>query len=397
MSNNINRRSVLQLGVALTLLPSLASAQSNDPIKIGSLTPLTGAGASYGGRMRDAFAAVVNAANEAGGVGGRQIVLVSEDDQTNPDAGVRAARKLIDVDRVVAIAGVWASSVTSAVAPLCWESKTMLLCTSGADSITRLPHKGYIIRTEPSADMWAEKAADFMLGEGAKKIAYLGIQAPFAASMAKIMADKAKQAGGSSITVIYESGKNSYRSEIDQMIAQSPDAVFLGGYSTDTTIVLRDLYRAGYSGKLLSQSYTLDQALLDALPAEITNGVYALGDNAAENSLGYKAAQTLLKTDHVDPYVAQAFDHANLVILALAVAKDKTGEGIHDNIRRISQGSGTKVGSVVDGLKILANGGSVDLDGASGDLTFNDIGDITQSTARFEVIKDKKPQFYKTL
>ena len=70
---------------------------------------------------------------------GRKIDLSGEDDETNPDAGVRAARKLIDVNKVVAVVGTWASAVTTAVAPLCWESRTMLFTVSGADSITKLP------------------------------------------------------------------------------------------------------------------------------------------------------------------------------------------------------------------------------------------------------------------
>ena len=64
---------------------------------------------------------------------GRQVELVVEDDQTNPEAAVRAARKLIDVDKVPVIMGTWASAVTSAVAPVCWESKTFLTTVSGAD------------------------------------------------------------------------------------------------------------------------------------------------------------------------------------------------------------------------------------------------------------------------
>ena len=72
-----------------------------DPIKLATLTPLTGAGGPYGPVMAKVAAAVVEEVNKAGGVLGRRIVLVSEDDQTNPEAGVRAARKLIDVDKVV--------------------------------------------------------------------------------------------------------------------------------------------------------------------------------------------------------------------------------------------------------------------------------------------------------
>ncbi len=120
--------------------PRVVRAQA-DPIKLATLTPLTGAGGSYGPVMAKVAAAVVEEVNKAGGVIGRRVVLVSEDDQTNPEAGVRAARKLIDVDKVAAIMGTWASSVTTAVAPLCWESKTFLCTVSGADSITQLPHQ----------------------------------------------------------------------------------------------------------------------------------------------------------------------------------------------------------------------------------------------------------------
>ena len=130
---SIGRRTALLTGVAAVAAPAVVRAQG-EPIKIATLTPLTGAGGTYGPVMAKVASAVVEEVNAAGGVLGRKVVLVSEDDQTNPDAGVRAARKLIDVDKVSAIMGTWASAVTTAVAPLCWESKTFLCTTSGADS-----------------------------------------------------------------------------------------------------------------------------------------------------------------------------------------------------------------------------------------------------------------------
>lgn len=393
----IHRRTLLKAGLALSLVPSLGWAQSQGPIKVGSITPLTGGGASYGGRMRDAIAAVVDSVNGAGGIAGRQVVLVSEDDQTNPEAGVRSARKLIDVDEVVAIMGVWASSVTTAIAPLCWESKTMVLCTSGSNSITLLPHQGYVVRTEPGSDLWADKIAGFAAAEGAKKPAYLGVQTPFAEPMSKRIAELNKNNGLDSVTVIYEADKNSYRSEVNQIMDAGADFIYLAGYSPDTIVVLRDLYRAGFNGKLLSQNYTLDTTLLEALPAEVTEGVFAIGAVTPEDSPGFASAKALLKTDQIDPYVAQAFDHANLVMLALGASASQNGEGIRDNLRAISQGDGQVVGSAVEGLKLLAEGKKVNFDGASGELAFNDIGDITSFTARIDVIKNKQYQPYKTM
>src|SRR6202011_87168 len=113
--------------------------------------------------MAKAAKAVVDEVNAAGGVLGRKIELISEDDQTNPEAGVRAARKLIDVDKVCAIMGTWASAVTTAVAPLCWESKTFLATVSGADSITQLPHQGYLIRTQPNTTLQVTRVGEFIL------------------------------------------------------------------------------------------------------------------------------------------------------------------------------------------------------------------------------------------
>ena len=113
---------------------------------------------------------MVEEVNKAGGVLGRSIVLVSEDDQTNPEAAVRAARKLIDVDKVSAIMGTWASAVTTAVAPLCWESKTFLAPCRAPTSITLLPHQGFLIRTQPNTKLQVSGLGEFILSLGAKKV-----------------------------------------------------------------------------------------------------------------------------------------------------------------------------------------------------------------------------------
>ena len=175
---HIGRRAALAGGVAAFASPAVLRAQ-NDPIKLATLTPLTGAGGSYGPTMAKVAASVVEEVNKAGGVLGRRVVLVSEDDQTSPEPAVRAARKLIDVDKVVAIMGTWASSVTTAVAPLCWESKTFLCTVSGADSITLLPHQGFLIRTQPNSTLQVSRVGEFILSLGAKKVFTMIPQTPF--------------------------------------------------------------------------------------------------------------------------------------------------------------------------------------------------------------------------
>ncbi|HUN45474.1 MAG TPA: ABC transporter substrate-binding protein, partial [Stellaceae bacterium] len=107
----ISRRTALAGGTALLAAPSLlvsSSRAQGAPLRLGVLTPLTGAGGYDGPRMLRAMQLVATEVNAAGGVLGRQIELVVEDSQTNPEPAVRAARKLIDVDKVPVIMGTWA-------------------------------------------------------------------------------------------------------------------------------------------------------------------------------------------------------------------------------------------------------------------------------------------------
>jgi ABC-type branched-subunit amino acid transport system substrate-binding protein len=361
-------------------------------IKLGTLTPLTGAGGAYGPSMLKSMQWVVGEVNAAGGVAGRQLQLVTEDGQTNPDAAVRAARKLIDVDRVAAIMGTWASAVTTAVAPLCWESKTFLTTVSGSDTITLLPHQGYLVRTQPNTVLQGKKFAEFMAAVGAKRVVILAVQSPFAQPVAKWAGDELKRRGAELLAnVIYDKDKTTYRSEIDQALRGKPDMIFLNGYTPDVTIVMKDLYKAGYTGMRMAPAYAVNQKFLEAMPQEVTEGTYTIAPSPNINSTAYKRLTAALGNADLDPYSCQTHDHVSLVTLAIAHAKgDATGTVIKDHVRKISQGSGAKVESAVEGLKLLAQGKAIDFDGASGPCEFNEIGDILDTKFRYEQVEKGK-------
>jgi branched-chain amino acid transport system substrate-binding protein len=327
---------------------------------------------------------------------GRKVVLVSEDDQTNPDAGVRAARKLIDVDKVAAILGTWASSVTTAVAPLCWESKTFLCTVSGADSITLLPHQGYLVRTQPNTVLQITRTGDFLVSLGATKIFTLVPQTPFAASSIEIMTGVAKKAGGSHGSLIYDDKKTTYRTEVDQALRFSPDAILCAGYTPDTVVLLKDLYRAGYKGKIIGQAYAINQKLIEQVGQnEVVEGLYTYAPSVAEGSGALEKVKKMSGLANPDPYTSQVYDHVNMVLMAMAIAKASTGTAIKDNIRKVTQGGGKAVDNAVDGLKAIAAGEKVDYTGASGPCDFDDKGDILDCKFRYEQIKAGKPVLVK--
>jgi len=389
----LTRRSFVQAAGALAvagMAPAFVRAQGV-PLQLGVLTPLTGAGGFDGPRMLKAMQAVIDEVNAAGGLLGRKVELVVEDDQTNPESAVRAARKLIDVTKVPAIMGTWASAVTTAVAPVCWESRTFLTTVSGADSITKLPHQGYLIRTQPNNYLQAAKHAEFIASLGVKRCFMMSIQAPFSQPTQERATEVLKQKGSEMVgTLIYDKDKTTYRSEVDQALKSNPDLIYLNGYAPDVTILLRDLYRASYAGMRFSQSYAVTSKVLESLPPEVTEGVITVQPSADVSSPAYDLARKRLGIAEPDSYETQATDWASLVCLSIAKAKAATGVAIHDNVRKVSQGSGAKVYSAVDGLKLLAQGKEINYEGASGPCDFTDIGDIVDCKFRYNKVTTGK-------
>jgi branched-chain amino acid transport system substrate-binding protein len=395
--SNLDRRTFLQagLGVGGLMLSSSLSrswAQQGDPIKIGLIIPLTGGTSQFGATMGQAAKIAESEVNGAGGVRGRPIQIVIEDDQSNPEAAVRAAHKLIDVDRVVSIGGSYASAVTSAIAPLCWEGKTVLLTSSGADSITKLPHQGYIFRTSPTVTLQGTSVGKYAVELGGKQMFFLGPQTPFAQTYIDIISGIFKATGGSGSGLIYEDKKSSYRSEVDQALKESPDVIVLGGYVPDTAVVLKDLYRAGYTGKKVGFSFGINDALTKAVPAEVSEGAYSLIPSAAENSEAYKRLIAKMKRPSLDSYSCQVYDHVVLTSLALtrATSGQANGTAVRDNLREISAGEGKRTDDAVEALKMVSGGGQVNYDGPSGPLEFADNGDVKGVFFRYEQVQDGK-------
>ncbi|MDE2197686.1 MAG: ABC transporter substrate-binding protein [Rhodospirillales bacterium] len=389
MRPRLTRRAAMLGALAAPALTRLARAEAA-PILLGSLTPQTGAGGSYGPAMVKSIRAVIDAVNGAGGVLGRKIELVSEDDETNPDAGVRAARKLIDVNKVPAILGTWASSVTTAVAPLCWQSRTMLFTVSGADSITQMPHQGYIIRTQPNTHLQMARFAEFMASQGAKRVYFLAAQTPFTIDSYNRAGEVLKAHGAATIgQSVYDASKTSFRSEVDAAIKAKPDAIMLNGYTPDSIVLLRELFQAGYTGRKYALAYAANAKLLASLPAAVTDGLVAMAPSPDIGSDAYKAVQAIVGPDP-DPYSCQTYDHASLAILAMAQAKAATGLAIHDAVRKVGDPAGTKVTSAVSGLKLLAAGHAVNYEGASGPCKFTPTGDIVNCKFRFDAAEKGK-------
>jgi branched-chain amino acid transport system substrate-binding protein len=197
--------------------------------------------------------------------------------------------------------------------------------------------------------------------------------------------------GATHQSLIYDDKKTTYRTEVDQALRASPDLILAGGYTPDTVVLLKDLYRAGFKGKIVGFGYSINQKLIDQVgQPEVVEGVYTFSPSPVEGSGAYERVKKATGLEAPDPYTCQVYDHTSMVLMAMAVAKATTGVAIKDNIRKITQDGGKAVDNAVDGVKAIAAGEKVDYAGASGPCDFDEKGDILDCKFRYEQVKAGK-------
>jgi branched-chain amino acid transport system substrate-binding protein len=388
----ISRRGLLGAGAGAAFVIASGAARSEiaGPVRIGALLPLTGAGGIYGPPMANLHKSIVEEVNAGGGILGQHVDYFFEDDQTNPDAGVLAVRKLIDVDNVCAVMGLWSSAVAAPTLSICWQNKVMMIAIAASDSLAELPHQGYFIRTNVHVALQGEKIGEWALAQGAKNVFILLAQNPFSEPMRKGFAETVEPKGVKTKAIIYDSRKTSFRTEVDQVVDAAPDLIFLGGYPQDNIVIMKDLYRTGYKCKIVGTGTGITGQFLDGAGKEVAEGIYTVQPSPVVGSPAYAKLAKLIGKDQPDTNMCQSYDQINLVLLSVAAAQQATGTAIRDTIRSIGDPTGEKVDNVLDGLKLLGAGKKINYEGASGPCKFLPNGNVASANFRTFQVKDGK-------
>lgn len=400
MTLTLSRRSLLGGLAALPLTPYLAGAQSNEPIRIGVLAPLTGGGGPYGPTIVQAAKLAAEEINKAGGVlGGRTIELFVEDDETSPTAAVKAARKLLDIDKVIAITGVWGSGPILAVRPLTLEKNIVLAVLGSADEVTEGDTKGLVWRFQAKASSWGAPAARAILNGGFKKIGLLHLQNPFVATMIPSFLKTIEEGGGKVVSnVEFKPDQPSYRAEIEKVYAANPDAVFVPGYVNQFTAIAKEIYRGGYKGKVYSLTIAAaagidgSSAFVKNVGKEVTEGIEHVQPISPIDRAEYKAFVKLMGAPEgtVFPFAALQYDAINVLALAIEKAKSAAPVEFAKQIIPISNGPGTQVTTGAAGLPLVRKGEAIDYTGAGQDIKFDARGELLGRPFLHQAIRDGK-------
>ena len=372
------------IAAALQAVPSIGFSQAGDTFRIGSLTPITGAGSPYGTGMRQAIRIAVDEINAAGGAGGRKLELFTEDDQTKPDAAVLAAKKLIEVNKVQAVLGTWASGVSLAVLPLTDAANLIQMNVSGAPSISTLDTKDLVWRFQATNDRFGMAFAEICKKYGFKRPATMAYNNASGLGNVEGFTRVWKQRGGNVVAhVTYEPNRPSYRSELQKILAAKPDVIVMGSYLPDTTIILREWFQSGESTKWIIPGWAANPDLIKALGAEVCEGIISVDTVSNEKSPAYAHFDAAFskvtgKPASTNIYAAMTYD----MVISLGLAMEAAGPGatvlqINSKLRDVANPPGTAVGTFAEGKAQLAKKAKVNYEGASGKLDFDKFGDVT--------------------
>ncbi|MGO4174046.1 ABC transporter substrate-binding protein [Bosea sp. TAF32] len=388
-----NRRQFIgTLGAASALIaaPSVLRAQSQGLFRIGALCPVTGAGAPYGSGMQKMIIAAAEIVNAAGGAAGRKIEVVSEDTQTSPQAGVLAAKKLIDVNKVQAILGTWSSGVSLAVVPLTNDANIILMNTSGAPALSVPPAnaKGLSYRFQATNDRFGRAFAEICVKEGFKRPATMAFNNASGIGNTEGFR-KAWEAKGNKVveSVVYEPNQASYRSELQKILAANPDVIVTGSYLSDTTIIMREWFQTGQPVKWIIPGWAANPDLVKATGPEVVEGVISVDSISNETAPSFKAyaevyEKTTGQSGQSNIFSAMTWDMVNALALAIEAAGSTETAAINAKIREVSNPGGTKVYSYAEGKEALKKG-KINYEGASSVLDFDQYGDVSPSFGVF--------------
>ena len=242
------------VGYAALLLLALGGCkQSGDEIVIGEFGSLTGGTATFGTSSHAGTVLALEEINASGGVLGKQIKLITEDNQSKPEESVTAVLKLIKQDQVKAIIGEVASSRTLAAAPTCQVNGIPLL--SPASTNPRVTQIGdYVFRACFIDPFQGSTMAKFAVERlGAKRIAILtDTKNDYSVGLTEFFRETAKKLGAEIVAEeSYSEGDIEFKAQLTAIKADTPDVIYVPGYYTECALIARQARELGLDVPLL--------------------------------------------------------------------------------------------------------------------------------------------------
>ena len=313
----------LSLGFAMAVP---VAGFAGDTIKLGVAGAQSGDLASYGLPTVKAAELVVAQYNAKGGINGKKVELLIEDDVCKPEFATNTATKLV-TDGVDVVLGHICSGATKAALPIYKEAGVVVMSPSATNpGLTQSGDYPNFFRTIASDDAQAKTEVDFAINViGAKKIAVIHDKGDYGKGLAEFAKTFVEQSGKAEV-VLFEGvtpGAVDYTAIVQKIKRKGADTVIFGGYHPEASKIVSMMKKKRLDVTFISDDGVKDDTFIKVAGAN-AEGVYASGpqDNST-NPLSAAAIEAHKKTYNEDP--GAFYENAYSAALALLNAIEKSG------------------------------------------------------------------------
>ncbi len=357
---------------------------TDEPYRIGVMESVTGPGETYGNVAVQAKQMAVDEINAAGGVNGRMIELIVEDEKCNAQDAITAYRKLTDVDGVKIILGTSCSGAMLGAAPLAEEEGVVMF--SGLATNPDIANAGdYIFRTSMSDAQVGIDTGNVLWADGVRTLATITEATDYAEGVRRTSVEQFEKRGGQVVgEERYASDVTDFRSQLTKLLNANPDGLHVAAQSefTGGTIV-KQARELGYEGPIYSDIVPIGTTALE-IAGDAATGMKAItADLDPANSKAQEViANFRARYDYVTLpwYLGSAYDDVYITAECLKQTEDdQDADGFRDCLYGV-----TWSGAIGNNYSFDANGEVVGL--ANVVVEILPSGDRTEDNQGYKVL-----------
>ena len=262
-----------------------AVARGAEPIKIGEIEPLTGKEAAFGQSAHKGIVMAVEEINARGGILGRPLVVIVEDNQSKPGDSATIAKKLLGRDKVVALLCGGTSTNCLEIAPICQNAKIPFLATTAtAPEVTE--KRNYAFRVcfiDPFQGAVLAKFAHDTLK--AKRVALLtSVSSSYSVGLSKVFRERLAALGGEiAVEQKYAEGDKDFRAQLTAVRAAAPDVIATTGFYTEGALICKQARELGLTCPIVAGDGWEAPELIEIGGAAV-NGSYYCSHYSSEST-----------------------------------------------------------------------------------------------------------------
>lgn len=316
------------------------AAQEKKPILIGGVSPVTGSAATFGKSTKQGYEMALEEWNAKGGVLGRSVKMIFEDDKADPTEAANAFSKLINENHVVAIVGSVTSSCSLAGAPIAQRNKVPMI-TPTSTNVKVTEQGDYIFRACFIDPFQGTVAAKFAYNNlKARKVGVIyDIGQDYNAGLAESFKKKFESLGGQIVAYEgYPDGTTDFNTQLTKILEGKPDAIYSPNYYNDDGLIAKQARSLGFNGPIIGGD-GWDSPDLVKIGGDAVNNCYFTNHFSKDSK--EEIVQNFVKKyedkygEAPDALAALGYDGMNIMLTAIQNAGSTDGEAIKDALKNI--------------------------------------------------------------